>query len=216
MMEKRYFAGIELEKRKEFNAILKELENRNDIYVVSLPKQCEIVEMEYINNYNSDRKPTGKTFIGYDHCYVTFLYRGKMIYIQSSEYYPFTDVNYPGQWVYNIYNIVGLNKRKQSSYYREYNGLDSVNISSHHIKDTPKQYINLSMNNYMEDIKNIVAKYGGYREKEIVNAAIIVKGDTWSDEHKVLNILSVNMENDGYLPGFSVDLVTKSICGLEL
>ena len=213
MMEKRYFAGIELEKRKEFNAILEELENRNDVYIVNLPKQYEIVEMEYINNYNTDRKPTGKTFIGYDYCYVTFLYHGKMIYIQSSTYYPFTDENYPGKWVYIIYNIVGLNKRKQSSYYNAYNGIDSIKINTHHIKDTPKQYINLSMNNYMEDIKNIVAKYGGYREKEIVNAAIIVKGDTWSDEHKVLNILSVNMENDGYLPGFSVDLVTKSICG---
>lgn len=212
-MRNLYLAGIELEKRKEFNAILEELENRNDIYIVSLPEKFNIVEMEYCNNYNRDRKATGKEFNGYDYCYVTFLYGGKLVYIQPSTYYPFTDMNYPGKWVYNIYNVTGLNKKKQASYYRNYTGLNNINIGTHYIKDTPDQYINLNMNNYMSDIKNIVLKHGGYREKEIVKNAMIEKTDTWNDEHKVLNILSVNMESDGYLPGFQVDLVTKSICG---
>ena len=67
----------------------------------------------------------------------------------------------------------------------------------------------------MENIvKIIVKKYGGYREKEIMNHSdTIERAGTWNAEHKVLNVLDAVPDADGYRPGFQVDIVTMSICG---
>ena len=69
-----------------------------------------------------------------------------------------------------------------------------------------KQYENL--------IKSIVHTQGGYREKGIMkNPHTYERGETWNREHKVLNILKIEADVDGYKNGFQVDIVTKSICG---
>ena len=66
---------------------------------------------------------------------------------------------------------------------------------------------------YENIIKNIVKKYGGYREKDILkNPYIIRKAETWNNEHKVLNIIEKNSRDD-HKNGFSVDIVTMTICG---
>lgn len=67
----------------------------------------------------------------------------------------------------------------------------------------------------MENIvKIIVKKYGGYREKEIMHHPhTIERTETWNKEHKVLNVLDIVPDVDGYLSGFQVDIVTMSICG---
>lgn len=66
---------------------------------------------------------------------------------------------------------------------------------------------------YDNIIKNIVKKNGGYREKDIMkNPYIIKKGETWNNDHKVLNIIEKN-SSDNHKNGFSVDLVTNKICG---
>ena len=67
----------------------------------------------------------------------------------------------------------------------------------------------------MENIvKMIVKKYGGYREKEILrHSHTIERAETWNEFHKVLNVLDVVPDADGYFPGFQVDIVTMSICG---
>ena len=65
---------------------------------------------------------------------------------------------------------------------------------------------------YENIVKNIVKKYGGYREKDIIkNPYIIIKTETWNSSHKVLNIIENNTLD--YKNGFSVDLVTMRICG---
>lgn len=65
---------------------------------------------------------------------------------------------------------------------------------------------------YDNIIKNIVKKYGGYREKDIMkNSYIIRKTETWNSSHKVLNIIEKNALD--HKNGFSVDLVTNKICG---
>ena len=65
---------------------------------------------------------------------------------------------------------------------------------------------------YDNIIKNIVKKYGGYREKDILkNPYIIRKAETWNNEHKVLNIIEKNALD--HKNGFSVDIVTMTICG---
>ncbi|WP_295748782.1 hypothetical protein [uncultured Holdemanella sp.] len=66
---------------------------------------------------------------------------------------------------------------------------------------------------YDNMVKNIVKKYGGFREKDIMkNPYIIRKTETWNNGHKVLNIIEENT-CDYHNNSFSVDLVTKKICG---
>ena len=65
---------------------------------------------------------------------------------------------------------------------------------------------------YDNIIKNIVKKYGGFREKDILkNSYIIKKSETWNGSHKVLNIIEKNTHD--HKNGFSVDVVTMRICG---
>lgn len=67
---------------------------------------------------------------------------------------------------------------------------------------------------YNNIVKNIVKKSGGYREKDIMkNPYIIRKTETWNNEHKVLNIIEKHTDSYDHNNGFSVDLVTKKICG---
>ena len=65
---------------------------------------------------------------------------------------------------------------------------------------------------YDNIIKNIVKKYGGFREKDIMkNPYIIMKAETWKNSNKVINIIEKNTLD--HKNGFSVDLVTRKICG---
>ena len=65
---------------------------------------------------------------------------------------------------------------------------------------------------YNNIVKNIVKKSGGYREKNIIeNPYIIIKTETWNNEHKVINIIENNTHD--HKNGFSVDIVTMRICG---
>lgn len=65
---------------------------------------------------------------------------------------------------------------------------------------------------YENIVKNIVIKSGGYRERDILkNPYIIRKTETWNSSHKVLNIIEKNTLD--HKNGFSVDLVTRKICG---
>ena len=65
---------------------------------------------------------------------------------------------------------------------------------------------------YDNIIKNIVKKNGGFREKDIMkNPYIIRKTETWNNDHKVLNIIENNTLD--HKNGFSVDIVTMTICG---
>lgn len=70
------------------------------------------------------------------------------------------------------------------------------------------------MNEYKNIISAIVRREGGCREREIwKNPHTMEQGGTWNEAHKVVNILATTPDDDGYFPGFAVDLVTKSICG---
>ena len=65
---------------------------------------------------------------------------------------------------------------------------------------------------YDNIIKNIVKKHGGFREKDIMKKPYIIrKTETWDSSHKVLNIIEKNTLD--HKNGFSVDLVTRKICG---
>lgn len=67
---------------------------------------------------------------------------------------------------------------------------------------------------YLSAIKKIVKKHGGTRENDILNDKFILEStETWNDEHKVINVVRIQPDDDGHRPGFAVDLVTGSICG---
>lgn len=63
-------------------------------------------------------------------------------------------------------------------------------------------------------IKNLVQRFGGCREKSILqNPHEAVKTETWNASRKVVDILEANPDIDGHRNGFSVDLITMTICG---
>ena len=70
------------------------------------------------------------------------------------------------------------------------------------------------MTGYYEQVKTIVKKWGGFREKEIMKKPhTVTRGETWNNEHKVIYITEKESQADGYKNGFAVDIVTHSICG---
>lgn len=67
---------------------------------------------------------------------------------------------------------------------------------------------------FRDEIRKLVNKQGGFRElKVLAEEHEFLLGETWNDDHKVVNVLSCVPEEDGYRSGFQVDLVTNSICG---
>lgn len=67
---------------------------------------------------------------------------------------------------------------------------------------------------YDNAIKDIVKKKGGFREKDILKSPyVIIKTETWKNDHKVLDIIEKFADNDGHKNCFSVDLATMKICG---
>lgn len=176
-------------KVKELQAIIDEIKEQSGVYILE-------VENDSFN-------------------YITFVYEGYLFYIQSSTYYPFTDENYPGKWVYVVSAITGINEKAQISYYEEYKGFESLVINRPHAKAlTHGQKINVLLNNAEYICKKVMAKHGSAREWEFIRkGAFMAKGSTWNDDHKVINILSTKADPDGYFPGFQIDIVTESICG---
>lgn len=62
-------------------------------------------------------------------------------------------------------------------------------------------------------IARIVKDKGGFREKDIYSRAHDCIICVWSEEHKVVDVISKSEDYDGHRDSFSVDLVTGRICG---
>lgn len=70
------------------------------------------------------------------------------------------------------------------------------------------------MSDVLDVCEEVIARQAGHREKEILqNGVFVSKSETWNDEHKVVNILSLQADEDGHRDGFQVDIVTRRICG---
>lgn len=176
-------------KKQELQSFIDEIEEQSGVYILE-------VENDSFN-------------------YITFVYNGYLFYVQPSTYYPFTDENYPGKWVYVVAQITGINEKAQVTYYEAYTGFDSLVFPHPNAKHlTSGQKINVLMNNAEYICKQVIAKKGSARELEFIRTgAFMAKGSTWNDEHKVVEILSTKAGPDGYFPGFQIDIVTRSICG---
>ena len=70
------------------------------------------------------------------------------------------------------------------------------------------------MANFENQVRQIVIKYGGNREKYVMGKphAFVTTG-TWNDEHKVVQVIEQQADEFGHQESFSVDLVTGKICG---
>ncbi len=217
--KKLYLAGISLAKDLEFCKILKEVESTKGVYILSKPEEHTVIEMKYKNAFSNERETTGKTHIGYDYHYITFLYNGLVFSINAATYYPFTDANDPGQWNFVIYQLTTPGTKTQCTYSIKYEDFNSIKefIKNHNFKPLRgcnKQNINIHIHYGVEkQIKEIVNRCGGYREKEIYKNCFFDKTETWNNDHKVINVLNVLPDADGYRDGFAVDLVTGDICG---
>lgn len=63
-------------------------------------------------------------------------------------------------------------------------------------------------------VRAIIRLHGGYRERDILNHPHTMKrGETWNKDHKVVNVLEVAADIDGYRKGCAVDITTCSIVG---
>ena len=73
----------------------------------------------------------------------------------------------------------------------------------------------LTLDQLDREVHAIVKRCGGDRERDILRLTYSVYPDpeTWNADHKVVNVISRTADEDGYRPGFAVDLVTRSICG---
>ena len=73
----------------------------------------------------------------------------------------------------------------------------------------------LNKNELEKAVRNIVRREGACRERTVMRVAHDIEPDpdTWNDQHKLVNVLARTADEDGYRPGFAVDLVTGSICG---
>lgn len=63
-----------------------------------------------------------------------------------------------------------------------------------------------------EEVKRIVNRLGGFREKDILATDSVVRiGDTWNDDHKVVRVTA--RRDNKLAESFEVDLATGRICG---
>ncbi len=151
--------------------------------------------------------------------FFSFVYKGYRVYVQRNE--QGIDVNHPGEVIFTLHKIMPDGcSQTQVSYFENYEGIESVDeliaddkrLNCHsNIQALDIAKIN---SHTARMISDIVKAHGGYREKDVLeNAHFCAPGETWNDEHKVVDILRIMPESDGYYDGFQVDLVTQSICG---
>lgn len=219
-MKELFYAGMNLQKDLEFCKIMDELIEDPRVLLLSEPEPVVVHHMEYDPHSSSCRYDTNETHIGYDRHYVTLLFNGRIFYVQASDYYPFTDVNYPGQFNFIAHNRIGMTKMKQCSYYEKYQNIESIldwldKHNTRNIGGASERKIDIYVNeNDAERIKGIVNRLGGVREKVVIESnPAFLKSETWNDDHKVVKVISSSSDEYGYRRTFDFDLVTNRICG---
>lgn len=226
-MKERFYAGKYLSQDLEFCDIVSELEKNPSVLILYTPEKFLIHEMVYDNRDASKRYDTGKTHIGYDYHYVFFLYRNTVFYVQSGDYYPFEDENFPGRFCFMAYRRIGFSQMIQSTFFERYENLDSVIQWVNNrprflqIKDALQREVCRGVSESLASkVVSESKRIAGNREKAILNSyPIIKKSETWSEEHRVVHVItgdgdnSMTFDDSGHRDSFDFDLVTGRICG---
>lgn len=222
-MEERYYCGLQLAKDLEFCAYMQELQDNPAVYIINEGKRVLVHEMEYKDDgwrVTGDRIDTGRTHIGYDLHYVTFLYGGSLFYMQAGTCYPFIDENEPGAFIYVPYRLTSPATKQQMDYYLAYSGISSLQLHSAGRPLRPRDAAQGICPGFRPESVRIVAEVvrdlGGCRENTIWadgKGCIMLPTETWNDEHKVVRMVSLHHDADGHRDTFEVDLVCRKICG---
>ena len=131
-MDHRYYAGLTLEKDRMFCAIVAVLSSNPDVIILNKARPVTVHVMKY-DAKGTTRIDTGDQYQGYESHWVRFGYRGWVFYVQASDFYPFTDDNYPGLFNFLVYRRVGLSEEKQETYFEKYESIQDIDawIDSH-------------------------------------------------------------------------------------
>lgn len=143
-----------------------------------------------------------------EHMFMTFIYKGILYYVETAPYYPL-DINHPGVYNYMAYRITDMNKKRQITYYNEWQGVDNLKESESKpgfITGTQNQYIDVFMNNYMKTVSFIVGRMGTSKQIESLRYAVLLKTVVWTEDKKVVQIVD-SRDNTS----FCVDIVHKEI-----
>lgn len=216
-MKELFYNSVLFAMDAEFCEIMRELEKNSHVLLLSEPEKA-IVHLRYGRNWY-DRSSDKDSHIGYATHYVSFLYDGRIFYIQSSDCYPFVDENYLGRFNFICYERVGKAQMEQYSYYEKYENLESVRewLQQCHkgISGANRRLIDLYVNEPQAlFIDSCVRRIGGAREKAVLNASpVFLHAETWNKEHRIVHVISSECDHDGHSDSFEFDLVTKQICG---
>lgn len=214
-----YYAGLKLEEDRRFCALVAELKASPEVFITKEAEHELIHVCEYDAN-GCDRHDTGETYEGYYYHYVFFIYRGFCFHIEPSMYYPFTDENHPGMFNFIPYALSCTGMR-QTDYFNAYEGLSSldkwIEKGRYPLPDVPFKPLYSQfqgcMTSTLEKITSITMNKGGFREKSIFPRSFARPTETWNNEHKVVEVLSLYPDADGHWNSYEVDLVTRIICG---
>lgn len=144
-----------------------------------------------------------------DGLYVMFLYHGLLYYLESCPYYPFTDDNHPGLYNYIVYKVVGMNEKRQMTYWKPWNGIDALNESDKSLRPIPatqNQPIDILCNSYMKTVSSVVGRHGTQKQIESLQRAVLTY-TTFNKKGKECKCVIVRDPQDETV--FFVDVVNK-------
>lgn len=229
-MKELFYSDYILQKDLDFCDFVKELRDNQQVFIIKLPEEYLVHEMKRVNRnyydvFKPDRIDTGKTHVGFWYHYVTFAYKGFIFYMQGSDYYPFTDDNFPGRFNFTVYKRIGLTGKVQCTFANAYEGLRSIDdwlklvnvksVTSGSVRGSCTQPITMGVTSRCENnLKNAIRIHGGYREKSIMDQTpFLIMSETWNDDHHVIHVIADCNCDDGHRESFDFDLITNKICG---
>lgn len=190
MLQKRYYAGFRLQKDLDFINLVKDIKGNEDIKIKALPELFEVVEMEYISSFSSDRKETGKTHYGYDFTYITIEYK--------NNYYTIQYQDLGGLFEVTGYKKVSPLKKQQARYSMTFENytdlLDIMNKQPLYTKPLSKTH---EQQIYLLEWSDMKQK-AGYREKQIIDNLKDIYITQHDEKYRVIHLESVDGETCEY------------------
>lgn len=225
-MKDLYYGGLALEKDLKFCAYVEELRHHEDVLIMDLPEEVLVHDMTYSRDGSFKMEKAGTVHFGYEYYYVEFHYHGMIFMVDVSPDYPFENTEGSGVFRFVAYDRADRAHKKQRIYPTPYDGLLSIDQWEKNIKDTKQEVRVISagyqrINPYITDfdvniIERVVQVKGGFKERDVWTCGnpVILKTETWNNHHKVVDVIRTD-KNDAYgCPyKFSVDLITRKICG---
>ena len=205
-----YYAGIELAKDLKMCEVFDKIESNHDAIILSHGRKVNIIECKYTNTYSPKMEPTGAEHLGFEFHFITVYYRGIIWSIQPATYYPFTDVNNPGEINATPYLLVDGNKKIQCGYSQPFNTLEELRTPPKSpLKDVYANPITYHINDFIRIFK----KQAGNREKDIYNAPNICFEVQNDNGHKVIRCAKLERDPDGVRRYFDIDIIGEKITG---